>query len=95
MFNRQNTYVTAVFSFHATQEMSRRGISEATVREILDNYDDVQPVRQNRVVVQKTIFAEDLGKALLYRVFLDIEDKPPVVVTVYRTSKIEKYGSNP
>ena len=44
-----------------------------------------EKVRKGRVVSQKII-----GK-YLYRVFVDIDIEPAVIVTVYKTSKIEKY----
>jgi hypothetical protein len=31
------------------------------------------------------------GRRYLVRVIVDVEQDPPVVVTAYRTSKIEKY----
>jgi hypothetical protein len=43
------------------------------------------------VIVQKRIFAEDIGKRLLYRIVIDTDCRPVEVVTVYRTSKLKKY----
>ena len=37
-------------------------------------------------------FTED-GKMYLLRVVVDEDEHPPVIVTAYRTSKIEKYWS--
>ena len=73
------------FSDHALTEMQRRGISKETVLECLGEDAYIEEVRKGRVVAQKII-----GK-FLYRVFIDIDRKPPVVVTAYKTSKIEKY----
>jgi hypothetical protein len=40
-------------------------------------------------VYHKTLQEND--KYYLYRVFVNHDKKPPLVVTVYKTSKIEKY----
>jgi hypothetical protein len=40
-------------------------------------------VRQSRVEID--------GKSYLVRVFVDLEEDRDVVVTVYRTSKVQKY----
>ena len=75
-----------VFSDHALEEMERRGVSIDIVLECLgNNATQIEKVRKGRVVCQKII-----GK-FLYRVFVDIDRQPAVVVTVYRTSKIDKY----
>ncbi len=56
------------------------------VRAALAHSEKVQPVSKGRVVVQ----AMD-QQGLLLRVFIDVAVHPPVIVTVYRTSKIAKY----
>ena len=56
---------------------------------ILGAPERVIPVREGRVVAQGLV-----GDHLV-RVFVDIDRDPPEVVTVYRTSKIDKYRSRP
>ncbi len=46
-------------------------------------------VRPGREVFQSRIAFE--GRTYLVRVFVDVDRKPGEVVTVYRTSRIEKY----
>jgi len=65
-------------------------VSESDVRAVLAAPDRVDPVREGRVVAQK-IFSE-AGEPRLLRVFVDVDRDPAEVVTVYRTSKIKKYG---
>ena len=48
-------------------------------------------VRDGQVVYQAKIDLEEPPKTYILRVFVDIDRKPPEVVTVYKTSKIEKY----
>ena len=79
----------ATFTAHAVRQMQDRQISEACVRSVLAQPEEVRPVRPGRVVVQGM-----MGPHLL-RVFVDIDRSPAEVVTVYRTSQINKYRSKP
>ena len=77
-----------VVTAHAAFEMRRRGISEAVLRQVLDNPE--QRVAGDRRDVFQSRLEMD-GKLYLVRVFVDVDRDPPEVVTVYRTSKIAKY----
>jgi len=77
----------ATLSPHADERMGRRRIDRDEVRQVLVAPDEILPARSGRVVAQKV-----LGRYLL-RVFVDVDRTPPEVVTVYRTSKIDKYRS--
>ncbi|MGH7214211.1 MAG: DUF4258 domain-containing protein [Tepidisphaeraceae bacterium] len=79
----------AILTDHALGQMSKRQIPDADVRRALASPESVDPVRTGRVVAQAVV-----GEHLL-RVFVDIDRDPPEVVTVYRTSKIDKYRSKP
>ncbi|MGO8822388.1 MAG: hypothetical protein ACLQO6_14365 [Desulfomonilaceae bacterium] len=46
----------------------------------------------NRVVVQGLIISVIVNKSVLLRIFVDIDSDPPVIVTAYKTNKLEKYG---
>ncbi len=48
-------------------------------------------IREGRAVYQSRFEMGEPLKIYILRVFVDIDRKPPYVVTVYRTSKIEKY----
>jgi hypothetical protein len=74
---------------HAAFEMARRQIPEQVVREILKKPEQQYMVREGREVVQSRIVL--VGKLYLVRIFVDLDRNPFEVVTVYRTSKIEKY----
>jgi len=80
-----------VFSEHALIEMARREISQEHVRNGLANPDQTEMVREGRAVYQAKYETGEPPKTYILRVFVDIDRKPPRVVTVYRTSKIEKY----
>lgn len=80
-----------VFTDHALNEMARRQITEEDVRAVLAEPEQMEMVREGRAVYQSRIEMGNPSKIYLLRVFVDIELVPPFVVTVYRTSKIEKY----
>ncbi len=80
---------SAILTDHACAQLARRGISEADLRAVLSAPVQVLGVRPGRVVAQAKV-----GSHLL-RVFVDVDRTPPEVVTAYRTSKIDKYWSQP
>ena len=77
----------AIMTAHASAQASERQVDVATVRAVLAEPEQVWPVRPGRVVAQRM-----MGEYLV-RVFLDVDREPAEVVTVYRTSKIDKYRS--
>lgn len=76
---------------HARRELSRRGLSEATIHAILSAPEQQIEVRPGRVVLQAKVVSARPEKTALVRVFVDVDRKPAEVVTAYRTSKIAKY----
>jgi len=80
-----------VFTDHALTEMVRREIGQDDVRAVLAEPEQTEMVREGRAVYQAKREMNEPSKTFLLRVFVDIDRKPPYVVTVYRTSKIEKY----
>ncbi|HEX9988523.1 MAG TPA: DUF4258 domain-containing protein [Chloroflexia bacterium] len=80
---------------HAVTEMVRRRISEQVVAQVLAAPEQIKLVRPGRYVYQACIDVGEPTKSYLVRVFVDVDRRPPDVVTVYRTSKIGKYwGDN-
>ena len=80
-----------VLTLPARVELLRRGLSEDTVRAILAQPEQQLEVRPGRVVLQSRISTGAGAATLLVRVFVDVDRTPAEVVTVYRTSKVEKY----
>ncbi len=76
---------------HARNEMVRRQISESEVASVLSSPEQVEMVNEGRAVYQSRFQIGDPPKTYLFRVVVDIDSIPPVVVTVYRTSKVSKY----
>jgi hypothetical protein len=77
-----------VLTPHAAYEMARRDIPEEVLRQTL-SHPEQRIIGHSRDVLQSRI--QISGKQYLVRVFVDVDRQPPEVVTVYRTSKIEKY----
>lgn len=81
-----------VLSPHARLQMQRRGIDKIVVQRVLAAPEQREAVRTGRDVLQARV--DFGGRSYLVRVFVDVDRSPPEVVTVYRTSKIEKYWSS-
>lgn len=79
----------ARFSNHALDEMEARGISREIVEQVLATPEQIVPAsNDNRIHQSRIVFG---NKTFLVRVIVDETREPPVVVTVYRTSKIDRY----
>ena len=76
-------------------EMARRDITEAEVRAVLSDPGQQAPVRPGRIVLTSLQEPGPGGRGHVVRVFVDIDRSPPVVVTVYRSSKIGEYWNQP
>ena len=75
---------------HAVQEMERRQIPRQVLDEILAAPQQIVKSRGNRSVYQSQIVFS-CGRMYLVRVVVDDTVDEPVVLTVYRTSRISKY----
>ncbi|WP_448527316.1 DUF4258 domain-containing protein [Parathermosynechococcus lividus] len=78
------------FTAHALEEMQRRGIAREQVEAVLSQREQILLGRNRRTIYQSRI-RFDGEKQYLLRVFVDETISPSVVITVYRTSKIQKY----
>lgn len=84
-----------VLSEHARWRAERRGIDEATVFEVAAAPEQVAPVRPGREIRQSRREDPALGKRYLVRVVIDTETEVDRVITVYRSSKLDKYWRRP
>lgn len=80
---------------HARWEATRRGIDEATVLRVARRPEQAVQVRPGREVRQSRVELASGSKTYLVRVIVDVAPKLVTVVTVYRTSKVEKYWRQP
>ena len=77
------------FSNHALDQMQLRGISEDAVKEILRN--PGQRKEEDDLTVFQSIIKSNNEEPFLVRVFVNEKRVPKLIVTVYKTSKIQKY----
>ncbi len=80
-----------VFSNHALIRMKSRSISSDIVLEVIIHADSISIQDESITVYSKLV--EENTKPYLYRVFVNKEKNPPLIITAYKTSKIEKYGN--
>ena len=82
------------FSNHALEEMQRRKIPISLVESVLQH--PQQTLQQNEeITIYQSQLDFDTDKLYLIRVFINITRNPAIIVTVYRTSQIQKYWSHP
>jgi hypothetical protein len=70
--------------------MENRNISKEIVLKVIGSPDSFS-LQNDSVVVYSKIVEID-SKTYLYRVFVNNERIPPLIITAYKTSKFEKYG---
>ncbi|NWG04550.1 MAG: DUF4258 domain-containing protein [Syntrophaceae bacterium] len=80
-----------IFTEHARFEMNRRQISEELVKTVITNPDQRRITRKGRVVLQSKYTNITEKKEMLLRVIGKEINGSFIVITVYKTSKIEKY----
>jgi hypothetical protein len=81
------------FSKHVHEELEKRKIPKTTVDQVLQAPEQKVPEVDDITCYQSRV---DIGgKHYLLRVMVNEIVNPPVVVTVYRTSKIKKYWREP
>jgi len=84
-----NAIIEYVITEHAAFQMNRRDIPLELVRDVLGEPEQRFAVQRGRDVLQSRVRME--GRFFLVRVFVDVDRNPAEVITVYRTSRIEKY----
>ncbi len=77
-----------IISNHAAIEINRRNIRIEDIEQVLNSPQQIISVRPGRKIYQSIVDMD--GKQYLLRLIVD-EEIPPVLVTVYRTSKVQKY----
>ena len=77
------------FSRHALKAIKERNLSEGTVKDILCRPGQVVSSYSNRKISQKVV--EYNNEKFLVRVIYEETETKMKVITVYRTTKMEKY----
>jgi hypothetical protein len=78
-------------SNHAKRERQRRGIPSDVLESVLHEPEQVVEARGGKKAYQSRV--DFGGKTFLVRAIVAHDADPAVVVTAYRTSKIQKYWS--
>ena len=89
--SRNNPIYSYRITDHARGQMARRGISESAVVQVLTSPEQVVTYSQDQAIYQSRMTMGEPPRTYLLRVFADVNREPVEVVTVYRTSKVEKY----
>ncbi|MBC8321342.1 MAG: DUF4258 domain-containing protein [Bacteroidetes bacterium] len=77
------------YSKHAIEQIDHRNLDIKLIDEILENPDRIIVDATGLSIYQKLDIINQ--KPYLYRIFVNTKKNPPLIVTVYRTSKLEKY----
>jgi len=80
-----------IFSKHAEEQLGRRLLGRSTVESVVLKPDQViQDENDEDIAIYQSLVKED-DTMFLYRVFVNVKVQPNVIVTLYRTTKIDKY----
>jgi hypothetical protein len=80
-----------IFSNHALEQMQRRGIKQEDVEvAVLQPDQKLIDADSPDITIYQSLLNES-GRIFLLRVFVNTTKDPNVIVTLYRTSKIQKY----
>lgn len=83
--------VDVIITEHAKFESGRRNIPEELIKSVVEVPQQKLSSKKGRVIVQKKYYDETEGKEMILRV-VGIESVDEFrVITVYKTSKIDKY----
>ncbi|MDP1652519.1 MAG: DUF4258 domain-containing protein [Rhodocyclaceae bacterium] len=82
-----------ILTDHAKKEAQRRQIPLEWIEATMAQPEQQISGTNQRKVFQSRIVAD--GKTYLVRLIVEDWHQPPVIVTVYRTSKIDKYWRQP
>ena len=80
-----------VFSNHALEQMRRRGIKQEDVEVAMLQPDQKLIDTDNPNITIYQSLLNESGQVFLLRIFVNTAKGPNVIVTLYRTSKIQKY----
>jgi len=79
------------FSGHSKIELLRRQLCEDRVLKVAKDPEQVVPARNGLECRQSRFIDESSGKTYLLRIIVNPKVTPKLIVTVYKTSKVEKY----
>lgn len=79
------------WSPHAKEMLLDRDVELSEAEETLTNPDDILPADWPRVMYQRVYYDKMLGQEMMLRLVVEESPKEQVVVTIYKSSKLDKY----
>ena len=76
------------FSLHSSEQLAKRGITEQVALWIIENA--TEKFTQENVTIYQGLINEN-DKNYLVRIFVNETKTPALIITGYKTSKIQKY----
>ena len=80
-----------VFSKHAEEQLIRRSLDRNIVESVVLNPEQMLDDKNDTDITIYQSIVKENDKWFLYRVFVNTQSLPYVIVTLYRTTKIDKY----
>ena len=80
-----------IITNHAKFEAGRRNVSDELIKSVVENPQQELLTKKSRVVIQNKYYDKQEGKEMLLRVIGTKEAENFKIITVYKTSKIDKY----
>ena len=77
------------FSKHSLDQINRRNLESSVIEIVINEPDKIVKADDCTNIHQKIV--HEKGKDYLYRVFLNTCKTPHLIITAYKTSKIDKY----
>ena len=81
----------ARWSSHAEKKLLHREIDRVQTEKTLEEPDEIIPIDPSRVIYQRLYFDELLNQHMLLRVVVEETAHERVVITLYKTSRLQKY----
>jgi hypothetical protein len=80
-----------IFSKHAEEQMLRRGITHETVMFVLSHPEEILEDNEDATVIILQSLITEGNQVFLLRIFVNKDKFPHEIITLYKTSKIQKY----
>ncbi|MDR2802389.1 MAG: DUF4258 domain-containing protein [Prevotellaceae bacterium] len=80
-----------IFSKHAEEQMLRRGISRKTAMAVISQPEEILVDDKDATVVIFQSLVKEENQWFLLRIFINKDKTPNEIITLYKTSKIQKY----
>ena len=79
------------WSAHAEKKLKHREVDRLEAERTIDHQDDIVPGQAPRSIYQRRYFDAMLGEEMLLRVVIEETATERVVVTLYKSSKPDRY----